>query len=32
MQERKISAMFVVDEGRPVGIVTLLQFLQSGVV
>jgi arabinose-5-phosphate isomerase len=32
MQERKISAIFVVDEGRPVGIVTLLQFLQSGVV
>jgi arabinose-5-phosphate isomerase len=32
MQERRISAMFVVEDGRPVGIVTLLQFLQSGVV
>jgi arabinose-5-phosphate isomerase len=32
MQERKVSAIFVVDAGRPVGIVTLLQFLQSGVV
>jgi arabinose-5-phosphate isomerase len=32
MQERKISAMFVVADGRPVGIVTLLQFLQTGVV
>lgn len=32
MQERRISAMFVVRDGRPVGIVTLLQFLQSGVV
>ena len=32
MQERRISAMFVVRDGTPVGIVTLLQFLQSGVV
>ena len=32
MEERRISALFVVDAGRPVGIVTLLQFLRSGVV
>jgi arabinose-5-phosphate isomerase len=32
MQERRISAMFVVDDARPVGIVTLQQFLRSGVV
>ncbi len=32
MEERKISAVFVVRDERPVGIVTLLQFLRSGVV
>jgi arabinose-5-phosphate isomerase len=32
MQERRISAMFVVTDARPVGIVTLMQFLQTGVV
>lgn len=32
MQEHRISAIFVVNDGFPVGIVTLLQFLQSGVV
>ncbi len=32
MEARRISAMFVVEDGRPVGVVTLLQFLRSGVV
>ena len=32
LEERRISALFVVENGRPVGIVTLLQFLRSGVV
>jgi arabinose-5-phosphate isomerase len=32
MEDRRISALFVVEDGRPVGIVTLLQFLRSGVV
>jgi CBS domain-containing protein len=32
MEERRISALFVVEDGRPAGIVTLLQFLRSGVV
>jgi arabinose-5-phosphate isomerase len=32
MEDRRISALFVVEGGRAVGIVTLLQFLRSGVV
>jgi arabinose-5-phosphate isomerase len=32
MEERRVSALFVVEDGRPVGLVTLLQFLRSGVV
>jgi arabinose-5-phosphate isomerase len=32
MEDRRISALFVVEDGRAVGIVTLLQFLRSGVV
>lgn len=32
MESRRISALFVVEDGRPIGVVTLLQFLRSGVV
>lgn len=32
MEEQRISALFVIEDGMPVGIVTLLQFLRSGVV
>jgi arabinose-5-phosphate isomerase len=31
LQQNKISAAFVVDEGRPVGVVSLVQLLQLGV-
>ncbi len=31
LQQNKISAAFVIDDGKPVGLVTLMQLLQSGV-
>jgi arabinose-5-phosphate isomerase len=31
LQNRRISAAFTVEEGRPAGIVTTLQLLQAGV-
>ena len=31
MQTRKISAVFVVQDAEPIGLVTVLQLLQSGV-
>jgi arabinose-5-phosphate isomerase len=32
MENRKISSMFVVEDARPMGVVTLLQFLRSGII
>ena len=32
LEEWRISALFAVEDGRPAGVVTLLQFLRSGVV